>query len=360
LNAALTWVAIGVLGAAVVGLGLIVVQLMGQQGRLLLQLDELANSHAGHEHNGADPRLPALPVGTAVEPFRLPSTSGGEVALEDFRDRKILLVHWSPDCGFCREIAGDLAEAQEGLKKRKTELVLLSYGEADANRALADEHGLECPIVLQDGATQVATFTGFGTPAAYLVDEEGRIESPLALGAVDVPKLARDAAAGRKVLPNERPLAESRIERDGLRAGTPAPSFSLPDLSGEPVSLDEYRGRRVLLVFSDPSCGPCTALLAELADLDFGTGAEDLAVLMVTRGGVDENRRKVDEHGVEFPVVVQPGWKLSKEYGIFATPVAYLIDELGVIERDVARGMDEILSVARNELARKGSPLAKV
>jgi peroxiredoxin len=360
LNAALTWVAIGVLGAAVTGLAFIVVQLMGQQGRLLLRLDELANSRAGHEHNGADPRLPALPVGTAVEPFRLASTNGGDVALEDFRDRKILLVHWSPDCGFCREIAGDLAELQGDLTKRETELLLLSYGEADANRALAEEHGLVCPIVLQDGSTQVATFRGFGTPAAYLVDEEGRIDSPLALGAVDVPKLAREAASGRRALANERPLAESRIERDGLRAGTPAPSFSLPDLNGEPVALEQYGGRRVLLVFSDPGCGPCAELLAELARLHAGTGQDEFAVLTVTRGGVDENRRKVEEHGVEFPVVLQPGWKLSKEYGIFATPVAFLIDEAGVIERDVARGMDEILSVARNELARKGSPMANV
>jgi peroxiredoxin len=356
----LTWVAIGVLGAAVAGLGLIVVQLMGQQGRLLLRLEELANSHAGHGHDGADPRLPALPVGTAVESFRLPSANGRDVALDDFHGRKILLVHWSPQCGFCREIAGDLAELQTDLTKRKTELLLLSYGEADANRALAEEHGLECPIGLQDGSSQVATFSGFGTPAAYLVDEEGRIESPLALGATDVPKLAREAAAGRRPLARERSLAESRIERDGLKAGTPAPSFSLPDLDGEPITLEDYRGRRVLLVFSDPGCGPCQALLPELAALDQESDDEDLALVMVTRGGVEDNRRKAQEHGVEFPVLVQPGWRLSKEYGIFATPVAFLIDEEGVIERDVARGMDEILSVARNELARKGSPMANV
>jgi peroxiredoxin len=357
---ALAWVAIGVLGVAMGGLAFLVFQLMSQQGRLLLRLEELANSHAGHGHNGVDQRLPALPVGTAVEPFRLPSTNGADVALDDFRDRKVLLVHWSPDCGFCREIAGELAELQGDLTKQKTELVLLSYGEVDANRALAHEHGLECPIVLQDGSTQVATFSGFGTPAAYLVDEEGRIESPLALGAVDVPKLAREAASGRNVLATERSLAESRIERDGLRAGTPAPSFSLPGLDGETVALELYRGHRVLLVFSDPGCGPCDALLPELAALDHETGDEGPALVMVTRGDIEENRHKTQEHGVEFPVVVQPGWKLSKDYGIFATPVAFLIDEAGVIERDVARGMDEILSLARNELARKGSPMAKV
>lgn len=357
---ALVWVAIGVLGVAIGGLAFLVFQLMSQQGRLLLQFEALANSHAGHAHNGADQRLPALPVGTAVEPFRLPSTNGGDVAFDDFRNRKILLVHWSPDCGFCREIAGDLAELQGDLTKRKTELVLLSYGEADANRALAEEHGLKCPIALQDGSTQVATFRGFGTPAAYLVGEDGRTEAPLALGAVDVPELAREAASGRRALATERSLTESRIERDGLRAGTSAPSFALPDLDGEPVALERYRGRRVLLVFSDPACGPCDALLPELAALDHETGDEDLALVMVTRGDIEENRRKAEEHEIGFPVVVQPSWKLSKEYGIFATPVAFLIDEAGVIERDVARGVDEILSVARNELARKGSPMANV
>jgi hypothetical protein len=40
--------------------------------------------------------------------------------------------------------------------------------------------------------------------------------------------------------------------------------------------------------------------------------------------------------------VLQERWKLSQEYGIFATPVAFLIDERGVIARDVAKGIDAI------------------
>ena len=66
---------------------------------------------------------------------------------------------------------------------------------------------------------------------------------------------------------------------------------------------------------------------------------------MVGRGEPEENRRKAEAFGVEFPVVLQPGWRLSKQYGIFATPVAFLIDEEGVIERDVARGPTEILEL---------------
>ena len=49
--------------------------------------------------------------------------------------------------------------------------------------------------------------------------------------------------------------------------------------------------------------------------------------------------------------MLQQGWRLSKQYGIFATPVAFLIDEEGVIERDVARGPTAILELAREALS---------
>jgi hypothetical protein len=66
----------------------------------------------------------------------------------------------------------------------------------------------------------------------------------------------------------------------------------------------------------------------------------------VGRGDVDENRRKADAFGFEFPVVLQERWNLSKQYGIFAVPVAFLINEEGVIEGGVARGVDEILAMS--------------
>src|SRR6266481_8699071 len=61
-----------------------------------------------------------------------------------------------------------------------------------------------------------------------------------------------------------RSLARSRIKRDGLKAGTSAPSFRLPRLDGGELALEELRGKRVLLVFSDPHCGPCQVLALEL------------------------------------------------------------------------------------------------
>ena len=44
-------------------------------------------------------------------------------------------------------------------------------------------------------------------------------------------------------------------------------------------------------------------------------------------------------------------WKLSREYRIFATPVAFLIGKDGVLMRNVAKGPDQIMALARTALA---------
>jgi peroxiredoxin len=353
------WALIGLLAVAVVSLAWLLVQVLRQQGRVLLRIDELEDRLAGAEPDPGNGRPRGLPPATPVPPFRLPDLSGAEVGLEDLRGKRVLLVHWDPQCGFCRRIAPELANLRGRLTERKTELLLLSYRDVESNEALAREHGLECTILLQPDGETVEAFATLGTPAAYLLDERGRVARPLALGADQVPALASHAAGSTTRLGSERPLAESRIERAGIPAGSRAPSFDLPDLRGHKISLDDYRGRRVLLVFSDPECGPCDAMTSELSRFYRDHRDDGLDVLMISRGEREDSRRKAIEYGIEFPVVVQPGWRLSKKYGIFATPVAFLLDERGVIAREVARGGPEILRLAHEGLAaREEAPMA--
>jgi peroxiredoxin len=345
------WVVFGLLALVVTALSSVAYQLVRQQGRILLRLEELEAQLAGGEPRPLVDRPRGLPLATSVPAFRLPDLSGSPVGLEDFRGRRVLLVHWDPQCSFCRRIAPDLAALQGDLGKRKTQLVLASYRDAESNEALAEEHGLDCPILLQPDGEPVEAFARLGTPAAYLLDEKGRVAKPLAVGADQVPALAREAAGRRPPLGSERPLAHSRIEREGIPAGSPAPSFELPDLRGRTVSLAGYRGRRVLVVFSDPDCGPCDAVAPDLVRFYREQGEDGLELVLVSRGEPEENRRKAAEHGIEFPVVIQRGWRLSKKYGIFATPVAFLVDERGMIAREVARGGPEIMRLAYEGLA---------
>jgi hypothetical protein len=68
---------------------------------------------------------------------------------------------------------------------------------------------------------------------------------------------------------------------------------------------------------------------------------------MISRGEPKENRAKVKEHGVTFPVVLQQQWEISRRYAMFATPIAYAIDEAGVISHDVAIGTEAIFDLAK-------------
>src|SRR5205823_2543209 len=139
------------------------------------------------------------------------------------------------------------------------------------------------------------------TPMGYVLDEEGRIASPVGVGADALLALARaepaadgaPAAAGHEGerQRGNRPLSESHIQRNGLAPGTPAPPFRLPRVDGGELSLEELRGRKVLLVFSDPNCGPCDAVSPRLEEVH--RSRSDIQVLMISRGTVEENAPKV-------------------------------------------------------------------
>jgi peroxiredoxin len=134
-----------------------------------------------------------LPLGSEVPTFSRRDLDGHDVDLDQLRGRRLVLVNWSPSCGFCATIAGELAALQADLRARGAELVLLAFGSADDNRSLLERAGLTCTVLLQ-GDDAVDLFRGLGTPCAYLVDERGAIASGLAIGANQVPALARLAA----------------------------------------------------------------------------------------------------------------------------------------------------------------------
>jgi peroxiredoxin len=176
-----------------------------------------------------------------------------------------------------------------------------------------------------------------------LLRQNGRILVRLeALEAPDAPEADGFAARGQGRVFADRSLAGSHLNRDGLKAGVVAPGFSLPTVHGRTVALADYMGRRVLLVFSDPECGPCTELLPRL---DAAARVSDVPVLVISRGGVDANRRKLLEARSTLTVALQANWEISRLYAKFSTPIAYLVDEQGRIASDVAAGPTAILSL---------------
>lgn len=142
-----------------------------------------------------------LDVGTELPSFIFPDLEGNPVAFEDLHGQRVLLVNWSPACGFCRKITSELAELQPDLRGHGVRLVLVSIGTADDNRQLLEENNLDTTVLLQE-EDRLEFFAGIGTPAAYLLDEAGNTASELSLGALDVPKLARELAGAPEPQPD--------------------------------------------------------------------------------------------------------------------------------------------------------------
>lgn len=106
---------------------------------------------------------------------------------------ELILINWSPDCGYCASITHDLARCTATLAERGVRLVLLASGTPDANRALLDAASLDASV-FQLAETQTAPFPGVGTPAAYHLDRGLRLMSEPAYGNLEVPKLVADVA----------------------------------------------------------------------------------------------------------------------------------------------------------------------
>jgi methylamine dehydrogenase accessory protein MauD len=124
----------------------------------------------------------------------------------------------------------------------------------------------------------------------------------------------------------------------GLPVGSEAPEFELPDLEGEPVTLAALRKRRlpVLLLFSDPACGPCSALLPEVGRWQ-QEWARELTLAVISNASPEQNRASAAEHDLTL-VLSQEKHELSLAYGALGTPMAVLVDGDGRIAGPLAAG----------------------
>src|SRR5262249_42426357 len=219
----------------------------------------------------------------------------------------------------------DLAARPIGGENGQAVPVVVTTGDREDNLQLVGRFGIRCPVLLQKETEVASQFHAQGTPMGYRIDKEGRIASELTIGSEALLKLAEKAPERAPVKRNGcnasangsskhgdkdyRSLAASRLNRKGLRAGETAPDFRLPRVDGGELSLADFRGRRLLLVFSDPHCGPCAELAPRLQEIHLER--RELNVLVISRDDVEENRAKASELGLTLPIVLQQKWEVS-------------------------------------------------
>ena len=114
-----------------------------------------------------------------------------------------------------------------------------------------------------------------------------------------------------------------------LPPGEAAPDFSLPDRSGRLYSLENFRGRPLLIDFWATWCGPCRQTMPEVQRLHREYGRELQVVGINIEGNTPDVLSYLDEGGYTFPVLFDSGnWDsiVATSYGVSSIPRTFLID----------------------------------
>ena len=131
-----------------------------------------------------------------------------------------------------------------------------------------------------------------------------------------------------------------------LEVGTKAPLFTLPDKDGNPVSLADFAGGKVVLYFYPKDNTPgCTRQACAFAAAFEEFKTIDAVVIGVSRDSVASHQKFAEKYELPFVLLSDPElevikaydvWQEKKMYGKTSFGVVrstYVIDENGVIEK---------------------------
>jgi uncharacterized membrane protein YphA (DoxX/SURF4 family)/thiol-disulfide isomerase/thioredoxin len=128
----------------------------------------------------------------------------------------------------------------------------------------------------------------------------------------------------------------------GLPVDSIAPAFELTAYAGGKSSLAQLLtyGKPLLLIFTNPNCGPCVVLFKEIKEWQ-ESHSEQLTIALISFGTIKENFVNVARNRLG-QVLLQQEREVAEKYGASVTPTAVVVNTSGRIASPLAAGADEI------------------
>jgi thioredoxin-dependent peroxiredoxin len=132
-----------------------------------------------------------------------------------------------------------------------------------------------------------------------------------------------------------------------LAAGDPAPDFTLPDADDKPVSLSDYRGRRVVVYFYPAAGTPgCTKQACDFRDNLAELNDAGLDVLGISPDKPAKLAKFREKEGLTFPLLSDADREVLTAWGVFGEKQMYGKTVTGVIRSTFVVGPDGTLEQA--------------
>lgn len=129
-----------------------------------------------------------------------------------------------------------------------------------------------------------------------------------------------------------------------LLPGDQAPDFTLPDASGKPVALADYRGRKVVVYFYPAAMTPgCTTEACDFRDNLNSLAEAGYQVIGISKDGQAALAQFAEQETLNFPLLSDPTLEVHRAYSAFGERSLYgklvegtirstfVVDELGRI-----------------------------
>jgi thioredoxin-dependent peroxiredoxin len=160
-----------------------------------------------------------------------------------------------------------------------------------------------------------------------------------------------------------------RRMKDKVKVGSVAPGFTLPSQEGEMVSLEDFFGRKPVVLFfypKDDSPG-CTREVCGFRDNFEEFGKLDAEVIGISSDSVESHRSFAAKHDLSFTLLsdeagnIRRLYGVPKTFGLFPGRVTYVIDKEGVVRHvfasqlSVERHVQEALAALRSDVSKAGA-----
>ncbi|MGQ8363740.1 thioredoxin-dependent thiol peroxidase [Glaciecola sp. 1036] len=130
-----------------------------------------------------------------------------------------------------------------------------------------------------------------------------------------------------------------------LKAGDKAPAFTLNDQTGQPVSLSDFSGKKVLVYFYPKAMTPgCTVQAQGLRDIAAELDAKNTVVLGISPDAVKRLEKFYEKESLNFSLLSDEDHAVADAFGVWGLKkfmgkeydgihrISFLIDENGTIE----------------------------
>ena len=129
-----------------------------------------------------------------------------------------------------------------------------------------------------------------------------------------------------------------------LEAGTMAPDFTLPDKEGSPVTLSQFKGRRVVVYFYPRDNTPgCTRQACGYAAAYDQFQALDTVVIGISKDSAASHRKFAEKNSLPFILLSDPELTAIQAYGVWQEKKNYGKVSMGVVRSTFVINADGVI-----------------